>query len=153
MIHVIINSFLLLSLIGYISTNPHVHKLNKERVEDAFQSSHYPNGQHNSEFDHEAVLGSRDKAKEFDNLSPSESKNALRILVANGMDVNKDGFVDKQELNAWLVKSFKSLAIEDGKERLEEEDLNKDGFVTWDEHLRDSFDIEDNLDDDNLLRD
>jgi hypothetical protein len=43
-------------------------------------------------------------------------------------------------------------AIEDGKERLEE-DLNRDGFVTWDEHLRDSFHIEDNLEDENFLRD
>jgi Ca2+-binding EF-hand superfamily protein len=150
---IIIEIFLLLPTIVYIVCNPHLHQPNKERIEDGFQSSHYVNGEHNNEFDHEAVLGSKTKAKEFDTLSPSESKRRLRLLVINGMDINKDGFVDREELIDWVIKSFNTLAIEDGKERLEEEDFNRDRFVTWDEHLRDSFDIEDNLDDDNLLRD
>jgi hypothetical protein len=146
---IIIGTFLLLPM---IVCNPRLYEPNKERIEDGFLSSHYKNGEHNNEFDHEAVLGSKTKAKQFDTLSPSESKRRLRLLVINGMDINKDGFVDK-ELIDWVIKSFNTLAIEDDEERLEEEDLNRDGFVTWVEYLRDSFDIEGNLEDNNFLRD
>ncbi|XP_054153313.1 reticulocalbin-2-like [Oppia nitens] len=153
---------ILLSLIILITRTitilctPHI-QLNKERIEDAFGdhlSDKNADNQHNGHhFDHEAVLGSKDTAKEFDQMSAEESKRRLRVLVKSGMDVNGDGFVDKQELIDWILKSFKTLAIEDGNERLEEEDLNKDGVVSWDEHLKDSFDIEEDVDDNQLLKD
>jgi len=142
-----------ISLICLMSCSP-PHSHNKERIEDSYNLHlrSESDGSHSSEFDHEAVLGSRDTAKQFDTLSPEESKKRLRILVTTGMDANKDGFVDKEELIDWILKSFKTLAIEDGNERLEEEDLNRDGVVSWSEHLRDSFDIEDS-DEEQLLRD
>lgn len=144
-------SLFLLWLIPFICCGPHTyaHKRSEERTEDAF-NSHLTgaDGGHDSDFDHEAVLGSKAAAKQFDAMTPSESKNRLRALVTTGMDANKDGFVDKQELIEWILRSFRNLAIEDGNERLEEEDLNKDGVVSWDEHLRDTFDIDSNEDED-----
>ena len=129
----------------------HSDKTSKERIDDAF-NSHLTasDGGHDSDFDHEAVLGSRTAAKQFDAMTPIEAKKRLRVLATTGMDANKDGFVDKQELIEWILQSFKTLAVEDGNERLEEEDLNKDGVVSWDEHLRDTFDINSNEDEDML---
>lgn len=121
----------------------HVHS--KERIEDAFeshakQSNNFEPDDH--ELDHEAILGSRHKAQEFDGLSPEESKQRLRKLV-DAMDTNHDGYVDKHELTHWVLNNFQSLAIEEGEDRLEEEDLDGDGLVTFEEHLKGSFDYED----------
>lgn len=121
-------------------STPHLHERNKERAEDA--ATHYQNGEHQNEYDHEAILGSRDTAKEFDNLSPEEAKKRLRELVNTKMDANKDGFVDRGELVIWVLRSFQTLAREDGEDRFDEEDLNSDGFVDWQEHLKDTFDID-----------
>ena len=84
------------------------------RVRDHYKDD----GSHNNEFDHQAILGSKSKAKEFDQLSDEESKRRLRLLVTKGgMDANGDGFVDMIELIDWIVKNFKNLAEEDGFER------------------------------------
>ncbi|KAH7639797.1 calumenin-a-like protein [Dermatophagoides farinae] len=125
-----------------------VHEHNQERINDAFES-HLQHSSMNDvddhELDHEAILGSRQKAQEFDNLSADESKRRLRKLVETGIDANRDGFVDHDELQAWVLKSFKNLAMEEGEERLDEEDMNGDKFVTWDEHLKGAFDFDDDL--------
>lgn len=111
-----------------ISSSAHVHVHeghrnhgSKERVEDGHVrvKDHYKDdGSHNNEFDHQAILGSKSKAKEFDQLSDEESKRRLKLLVTKGgMDANGDGYVDMIELIEWIVKSFKNLAEEDGIER------------------------------------
>jgi Ca2+-binding EF-hand superfamily protein len=131
--------------IGYIA--------HKERVEDGFLSNHYTKeGEHNDDFDHQAILGSKDTAKQFDSLSADESKRRLRLLVVNGMDANRDSFVDKHELIEWIMKSFYALTVEEGRERLEEEDSNRDGLVSWSEHLSDTFDLDD-TEENNILQD
>lgn len=142
---------LCISAFIWIAIGAHVHQRspNKERIEDGFEA-HMNAMEHPVEFDHEAILGSRDKANQFDELSPEESKRRLRILVTKGgMDSNGDGFVDKDELTNWVLLSFKSLAREDGVDRLEEEDSNDDGKVSWEEHLMDNFDTESSKDHEN----
>lgn len=89
----------------------HSHSLNKEREEDgAFspKDKHHRtgSGEHHSEFDHEAILGSYKEAEEFDQLSPEESKKRLGILLLK-MDLNGDKHVDRKELKAWILRSFK----------------------------------------------
>lgn len=126
----------------------HLHaRSNPERINDAFES-HLQNqasgGQiDDHELDHEAILGSRKKTQEFDALSSEESKRRLKKLAETGMDANRDGFVDQNELQSWVLKSFMNLALEEGEESLAEEDLNSDGFVSWDEHLK-GFAIDEN---------
>jgi len=44
----------------------------------SFQSG----GEHDSSFDHEAIIGSAKEAAEFDQLSPKEAKQRLTILVS-----------------------------------------------------------------------
>lgn len=121
-----------------------------EHVKDAFSSvRHNDDGSHNKEYDHQAVLGSKKAASEYDTLSPDESKRRLRILVTKeGMDANADGFVDRHELIKWLTKSFQQLAQEESAERLVESDLNGDGLVSWTEHLNSNFDSDNNFEDD-----
>ncbi|XP_014214428.1 reticulocalbin-2 [Copidosoma floridanum] len=127
------------------SAHIHQHKAagSKERIEDgAFGpgvSKHYGDGQeHHSEFDHEAILGSVKDAEEYDKLPVEESKRRLGLLLTK-MDLNNDEFVDRHELKAWILRSFNMLSEEESKERLEDADENRDGKITWEEILQDSY--------------
>lgn len=93
------------------TTHKHGHHQG-ERLEDgAYRprdaDHHGADGEHLTEFDHEAMLGSVKEAEEFHQLSPEESKRRLKILVTTKIDTNKDGFVDKHELKAHILRSFK----------------------------------------------
>lgn len=102
------------SLCQSATTHKHGHSMgtgSKERLEDGSYSPrdahhHGEDGEHNVEFDHEAILGSVKEAEEFDSLSPEESKKRLRLLVEK-MDLNNDHFVDRHELKAWILRSFR----------------------------------------------
>lgn len=83
-----------------------------ERLEDgsfrARDADHEgANGEHMTEFDHEAMLGSVKEAEEFHQLSPEESKKRLHILISTKIDTNRDQFIDKHELKAHILRSFK----------------------------------------------
>lgn len=116
-----------ISFTPLISSSAHVHvheshrSHSKERIEDGHvprSRDHYNDDGHNNEFDHQAILGSKSKAKEFDQLSDEESKRRLKLLVTKGgMDADSDGYVDMIELINWILKSFQNLAEEDGIER------------------------------------
>lgn len=129
---------------GAVATHHHSN-LNKERVQDglygARDSHHYgDDGGHNDEFDHEAIVGSHKEAEEFHQLSPEESKKRLEILIKK-MDLNSDQYVDRHELKAWILRSFRRLTEEEGSERFEEVDHNEDNKVTWQEYLKDTYDM------------
>ena len=53
---------------------------------------------HNNAFDHEAILGSRKEAEEFDELEPEEAKRRLGILLTK-MDRDNDEAIDRY---SWL---------------------------------------------------
>ena len=69
----------------------------------------------------------------------------LRILVEK-MDLDKDGFVDKSEMHAWILRSFKSLSKEESEERFEDNDEDENGIITWLEYKRAEFDLDDDED-------
>ena len=50
--------------------------------------------EHNNAFDHEAILGSRKEAEEFDELEPEEAKRRLGILLTK-MDRDNDEAIDR----------------------------------------------------------
>lgn len=88
------------------------HQQQGERLEDGVfrtrdSDHHGADGEHLTEFDHEAMLGSVKEAEEFHQLSPQESKKRLKVLVSTNIDTNKDGYVDKHELKAHILRSFK----------------------------------------------
>lgn len=129
---------------GVPKQHVHGHQHSKERVEDGHSSrdsGHYEGGEHHSEFDHEAILGSVKEAEEFDHLSPVESKRRLSLLVQK-MDMNNDRFIDRHELKAWILRSFRMLSEEEAADRLDEIDSNKDGRVSWVEYLQDTYGFE-----------
>jgi len=129
-----------------VHSHSHSSNLNKERESDGAYSprdkGHLDeSGEHHNEFDHEAILGSAKTAEEFDHLTPEESKRRLGILLMK-MDLNGDRSIDKRELKAWILRSFKSLTEEEAAERLEEADENEDGKVTWEEYANDAYGLD-----------
>lgn len=155
---------LLLSLLSISINSAHIGShLNKEREEDgAFVSrdhNHFgESGEHNTDFDHEAILGSVKEAEEFEHLSPEESKKRLRLLLRN-MDLNKDNSIDRKELKNWILRSFKMLSVEESDSRFEDADENRDGEVEWNEHITEAYGAEDseqidlaNLGDDEMVK-
>ena len=116
---------------------------NREREADGAYSPkdahhHDKDGKHDSKFDREAILGSKKEVEEFEQLPPAEAKKKLGIL-AKKMDRNQDGFIDKVELGQWILRSLRMLSQEESDERFEDSDINKDGFVGWDEHKEADF--------------
>lgn len=119
--------------------------MGKERLEDGAFSPrdrlHYDNeDHHHSEFDHEAIIGSVKEAEEFHDLSPEESKKRLAILVSK-MDLNNDKFIDRHELKAWILRSFKKLSEEESEDRFDDLDENNDEKVSWDEYTKDVYGV------------
>lgn len=93
------------------SHSAHSHDLHKEREADGAYSprdhDHFADtGEHHNEFDHEAILGSYKEAEEYDHLPPEEAKRRLGILLTK-MDLNGDNIIDRKELKAWILRSFK----------------------------------------------
>lgn len=105
-----------ITVINYVNCTPasahlHPHSRNLEREEDgSFKPRDHnhlgDDGSHNIEFDHEAILGSSKEAEEYDTLPPEEAKKRLLVLVKK-MDLNNDQHIDRNELKAWIIRSFK----------------------------------------------
>ncbi len=138
---------LLTSFCVQLHASPHSHKhLGSEREMDGAYSprdhSHYEGEDHNVEFDHEAILGSTREAEEFDHLPPEEAKKRLAILLTK-MDLNGDSEITTLELKQWILRSFKSLSEEESREKLNEVDLDKDNYVTWNEYKAETYGVDD----------
>ncbi|XP_054708745.1 reticulocalbin-2-like [Uloborus diversus] len=129
-----------------VMCGPHSHKSSgsKESVENVASvprgNNHYKDGKHNYEFDHESVLGSQHLAEEFEHLPAEEAKIRLHMLALK-MDANNDQFVDRKELTNWVLKSFKTLTIEESMDELEDVDSDGDAQITWEEHIAETFGI------------
>ncbi|XP_014610996.1 PREDICTED: reticulocalbin-2 [Polistes canadensis] len=128
------------------SAHIHTHQHNRgeggERTQDGAFSprgmDHYVGDEHHQEFDHEAILGSVKDAEEFDKLPVEESRRRLGILLIK-MDLNYDNFIERNELKAWILRSFSMLSTEESQDRLEDTDRDEDGKVSWDEILQDIY--------------
>lgn len=134
------------SLISHqANVSPHSHKHGGERETDGAFSprdhSHFEDDEHNTDFDHEAILGSAKDAEEFDHLPPEEAKKRLAILLEK-MDLDSDKYISPVELKQWIIRSFKSLSEEESKEKYSEVDLDKNGEVTWDEYKAETYGLE-----------
>lgn len=133
-------------LLNCASAAVHNHQVDtQERESDgsfrARDFEHYGDSGHNSEFDHEAILGSVKEAEEYDQLSPEEAKRRLGDLLLK-MDLNGDKIIDQIELKQWILNSFRKLSREETEERMKEADDNHDGVVTWTEYLSDAFGVD-----------
>ncbi|KAK4324361.1 hypothetical protein Pmani_004988 [Petrolisthes manimaculis] len=137
---------LMVATVGVKAHTHHLHNTHKEREEDGSRTprdhDHYVEGKHNTEFDHEAILGSTKEAEEYDQLPASEAKRRLEILLLK-MDRNNDKNIDRTELQMWILRSFRMLSEEESAERMEEVDEDEDGYVTWAEYISETYGITD----------
>lgn len=109
-------------------------KSKAHKVHEPIHEDHYKDGEHNPDYDHEAVLGSKESEEEYSKMDPEEAKARLGDLV-DKMDTNSDGFVSKQELAGWIEHSFRTLDDEEAENRFKEHDANKNQKLTWKEYL------------------
>ncbi|CAL4122170.1 unnamed protein product [Meganyctiphanes norvegica] len=137
----VVGCHLLVTVCGHTH---HLHNANKEKEEHGPRSprdhGHNVDGEHNTAFDHESILGSSKAAEEYDDLPPTEAKRRLEILLLK-MDRNNDKQVDRTELHSWILRSFKMLSEEESAERMEEVDEDEDGYVTWSEYIAETYGI------------
>ncbi|XP_055375624.1 reticulocalbin-2 [Condylostylus longicornis] len=134
-----------LSILVVQAASTHKHeKLNsKERLKDGIyaRNANHNEGGHHVEFDHEAILGSVREAEEFDTLNEEEAKRRLGLLVIK-MDLNNDGFVDRPELKAWIIRSFKKLSEEEANDNFDLADTDSNEVLTWEEYLLNTYDTD-----------
>nr|CAB3265500.1 reticulocalbin-2-like [Phallusia mammillata] len=106
------------------------------------EKSHHVGDEHNPQFDKE-VLFSDDDEEDDDNavfnLPLGEQKAKLKNLVEKKIDANQDGFVDRSELEAWALKAINRFEIEYVKEDFPSIDSNKDGLISWEEYMSDTY--------------
>uniref|UniRef100_A0AC35TLT7 Reticulocalbin-2 n=1 Tax=Rhabditophanes sp. KR3021 TaxID=114890 RepID=A0AC35TLT7_9BILA len=109
----------------------------QEHVEHGSFSSKFrhPHDQH---LDHEAIIGSKKEAEEFDELSADESKKRLAI-IARRMDTDGNGIIVEKELEAWIYQSMLKLDNEEAEERFAEIDVDNDQIITWKEYVSEAF--------------
>lgn len=55
------------------------------------------------------------------------------------MDTNDDRFVDRHELKAWILRSFKKLSEEEAEDRFEDLDEDNDEKLSWTEYVKDVY--------------
>lgn len=126
----------------------HVH----HKHEKAFSDGHYMDGEHNAEFDRDALFGGENDAGEFAKLKPEEQQLRLKSLIRK-MDADSDGYITKDELSAWIQQSFRHYATEESKEQFPEHDLDGNGVLSWEEYNIHSYDRMLNYDENTPLED
>lgn len=121
----------------------------KPHEDSLSDEEHFKDGEHNPEFDREAFLG--DRKEEFDHLSPEEAQRRLKILLKQ-VDTDADGFVTSDELKAWVKGVFKKKMVEGMASDVKEKDNDGDGFIDWNEFLKDSYGEDFSADDEEMKK-
>lgn len=97
---------------------------------------------HNPDYDHDAFLGP-DDAKEFDELSPEESKERLGKIY-DKIDQNKDGFVEENELRDWIKHVQRRYAFSETDRQWKDfEKSLKKGLISWETYKKQNYDDDD----------
>ncbi|TWW76394.1 Calumenin-B Precursor [Takifugu flavidus] len=110
----------------------------KDRVhhEDPLSNLEHDDAE-NFDYDHEAFLG-QEEAKTFDQLTPEESKERLRMLVER-IDEDKDGYVTVEEMKKWIKHAQKKWIYDDVDRQWKSHDLDEDGVVSWEEYKKATY--------------
>lgn len=135
-LYVVFCAFLFTSCICAASTGRDRPKPHEENLSD---KDHTVDGEHGTEYDHEAFLG--DMKDEYDELPPEEAKRRLRVLVKR-VDSDKDGYVTEEELTRWVKDVFSKRLAEGVEEDAKSKDTDGDGKITWDEYTKSSYGTE-----------
>jgi len=83
------------------------------------------------DYDHEAFLG--DEADEFDDLDPEESQRRLGV-IADKIDVDKDGFITIPELQQWIKTTQARYIDDDVEKQWETNKPEEKETISWDDY-------------------
>jgi len=92
------------------------------------------------EYDHEAFLG-EDDAEYFDSLTPEESQRRLGV-ICDRIDLDKDGFINQEELRRWIRFVQEQEILEDTEKQWQDkigENLANKTTISWDEYKNHVF--------------
>ncbi|KAF6027535.1 calu [Bugula neritina] len=109
----------------------------RSQVKDLSDLEHQLKGGHNAEYDHEAFLG-KEKAHEFDRLTPEQSKQRLGVLV-DKIDSNNDGLVTEPEMVAWIKYIQRRYVTEDAKTQWANYELEGAASMSWDYYMERTY--------------
>jgi len=98
---------------------------------------HFEGEEHNPEYDHEAFLG-KEEAREFEELTPEESKERLGKLF-DKVDKDHDGGVTEEELKDWIHFTQNRYILKDVEKQMKQTDLNTDGEIDWEEYKKATY--------------
>ena len=87
---------------------------------------------HDYDYDHEAFLG-KDEAREFDQLTPEESKGRLGKIV-DRIDSNEDGYVTLDEMRDWIRFTQQRYVSEDVDRQWNQHNVDNGETITWDQY-------------------
>jgi len=134
----------LCALVCAAPKNDGEHK-DRSKEKKLSDEEHYDDDEeHNADYDHEAFLG--DEAKEFDELSPDESKERLG-LIYDKMDENQDGEVSEEELTNWMKHTQTKYIDEDVEKQWEAHTAAEKDHISWDEYKQSVYGFTDDMDD------
>ncbi|KAH8415616.1 hypothetical protein KR222_006616, partial [Zaprionus bogoriensis] len=111
---------------------------------DSLHAKHFDGGEHNPQFDHEAFLGA-DGAKEFDDLTPEESKRRLGLIV-DRIDEDKDGFITLAELKNWIQYTQRRFIDEDVGRLWRQHNPDNETSIPWEAYRKQVYGFMDSLD-------
>lgn len=103
------------------------------------KEAHYEHGEHNEDYDHQAILGSEQEAEEFSKLDAAEAKDRLENLAKEKIDLNKDSLIDENELTHHILKSFVKLDDSEAQVRFGETDADSDDVLSWKEYMQETY--------------
>ena len=129
---------LVLCIVPWVLTEQPHHPKKTHTSHAQKDDAHFKEGKHQEDFDHEAILGSREAEEEFYELSDDEAKERLSEIF-DKIDTNGDHHVSEDELVHCILASFKKLDASDALERFNGNDADKDGQVTWKEFVKNVY--------------
>ncbi|CAG7721114.1 unnamed protein product [Allacma fusca] len=100
------------------------------------EQEHFLEGNHNTAYDHEAFLG--EEAKQFDDLSPEESRRRLG-LIFDKIDANKDGLIQSYELKKWIEWTQRRYIIADGETQWRIHNPERKDKILWSEYRKSTY--------------
>ncbi|KAK6191750.1 hypothetical protein SNE40_003354 [Patella caerulea] len=132
-------TFFLLIIVVVASAIPTKADDQKKRVKEKSLSdeSHSENGEHNSDYDHEAFLG-KEERQTFDQLSPEESRDRLGKIIEK-IDKNSDGFVSEDELKDWIQYVQKRYITSDTERMWKDYDVSDTNEITWNAYMKRTY--------------
>lgn len=128
--------FFAISIQSYHSASVDNSKHGSERVvhdRKLSEKQHFDGDHvHDYDYDHEAFLG-KDEAREFDQLTPEESKGRLGKIV-DRIDSNEDGYVTLDEMRDWIRFTQQRYVSEDVDRQWNQHNVDNGETITWDQY-------------------